>query len=929
MKKLFLIDAFALIFRFHYAFISNPMRNSEGLNTSAIYGFTKFINEIINKEKPEYIGVAFDPRGGNFRHKICDQYKANRSETPEDIIASIPYIKEILTKMNIPIMEVLQFEADDVIGTIAKRVAKEGIDVYMVTPDKDYGQLIEDNIKMYKPSKGGANNFEIITKDKICAKYSIDNPEKVIDILALWGDASDNVQGVPGIGEKSAIKLVSTYGDINGIYENIDKIKGKQQENLIQYKDRLMKAKELVTICLNVPIESPLEQLLYNEPKLCDLIDIYTQLNFHTFIKDLEIKCGKYSQSPILPVSSPLTPPSLFAEFDAEDANSFIPKTSDFYNNITNTQHIYTLIETQQDADLLADLIELKKEFCFDTETTGLNHILDSLVGISISLEKNKAYYIPYNENVDINKKLKPIFENPNISKIGQNIKFDILALKSVGIEVQGTLYDTMILQYIVNPDMSNGMNFMALNYFNYETIKIEELIGKGSTQKTIDQAPIEQVTDYACEDADITLQLKDVLWEKVKQIGLDSLYLNIEQPLIYVLADMEHNGVMIDRNILADYSVTLTKEANEIEQKIREYGGENININSPKQLGELLFDKLKITDKPKRTKTKQYKTDEEYLLSLKDKHDVVGLILEYRTIKKLLSTYILSLIELINPKTGRVHTHYNQALTRTGRLSSSNPNLQNIPIRTPRGEVIRRAFVAQNSSRIIVAADYSQVELRIMAHLSQDPAMIEAFNNEQDIHNATAAKIYKREINEVSKIERSNAKSANFGIIYGISVFGLSSALEISRADAKILIDGYFDSYPKVKEYMDKSIEKARECGYAETIYHRRRYLEDINSSNMTTKNFAERNAINAPIQGSAADIMKLAMISLHQKIKKNNLNSIITLQVHDELVLEVEKNELEQIISLVKESMENATKLSVPLTVDVRYAENWLEAH
>lgn len=929
MKKLFLIDAFALIFRFHYAFINNPMRNSEGLNTSAIYGFTKFLNEILEKEKPEYIGVAFDPRGGNFRHKICDLYKANRKETPEEIIASIPYIKEILTKMNIPILEVFQFEADDVIGTMAKRFVKDGIDIYMVTPDKDYGQLIEDNIKMYKPSKGGAHNFEVITKEKICAKYSIDNPEKVIDILALWGDAADNVQGIPGIGEKSAIKLVSTYGDINGIYENIDKLKGKQQENLIEHKERLMKAKELVTIHLNVPIESSLEDLLYDQPKLCDLIDIYTQLNFYTFIKDLEVKCGKQPQTPVTHTISSPQPPSLFAEFDTEDADLFTQEHTNNYNNISNTQHTYTLIKTQQDADLLADLIEMKKEFCFDTETTGLNHILNSLVGISISLEKNKAYYIPYNKDIDINTKLKPIFENPNISKIGQNLKFDILVLKSVGIEVQGTLYDTMILQYIVNSDMGNGMNFMALNYFNYETVKIEELIGKGSTQKTIDQAPIEQVTDYACEDADITLQLKELLWEKVKQLGLDSLYLEIEQPLIYVLAEMENNGVMIDHNILADYSVSLTGEAIEMEQRIREYGGEDININSPKQLGELLFDKLKITDKPKRTKTKQYKTDEEYLLSLKDKHEIIGLILEYRTIKKLLSTYVLSLIELINPKTGRVHTHYNQALTRTGRLSSSNPNLQNIPIRTPRGEVIRKAFVAQDSSKVIVAADYSQVELRVMAHLSQDPAMIEAFNNEQDIHSATAAKIYKKEISEVSKEERSNAKSANFGIIYGISVFGLSASLEISRADAKTLIDGYFDSYPKVKEYMDKSIEKARELGYAETIYHRRRYLEDINSSNMTTKNFAERNSINAPIQGSAADIMKLAMIRLHKSLKENNLKSIITLQVHDELVLEVEKDELEQVLLIVKESMQNAAELNVPLTVDVRYADNWLDAH
>ena len=954
MKKLFLIDAYALIFRFYYAFISNPMRNSEGLNTSAIYGFTKFINDILVKEKPEYFGVAFDPKGGSFRKRLYPLYKANRSATPEDIIASVPYIKQILVQMDIPILEVADYEADDVIGTVAKRAAKEGLDVYMVTPDKDYGQLIEDNIKMYKPQKGGMSSFEIITKDIICQKYSIDDPIKVIDILALWGDAADNVPGVPGVGEKSAIKLVSAYGNIDGIYENIEKLKGKQKENIIAHREDLALAKELVTIVLDVPIEFNIEKLLHTQPDVCGLIGIFKELGFSTMIRDLEAKCGHVPAAPMKQVaqySSNLMETNLFSEYEAttlfpeHEATTLFPEyetqdlfakaeiaplfEEEIYQTTKSTTHTYTLIDTQKDVDLLVDLIEMKKEFCFDTETTGLNPILDELVGISISLEKNKAYYITNNGQIDFSKRLKGVFEDKTITKIGQNIKFDILVLKSIGIEVNGILYDTMIMQYLINPDLGNGMDYMALSYLNYQTIKIDELINKGAKQITLKDVEINRVVEYACEDADITIQLKEILWDKLCETGLKDLYLNIEEPLIKVLADIEYTGVKIDREALENYSEILSEELAKIELKIREFAGEEININSAKQIGVLLFEKLKITDKPKRTKTKQYKTDEEYLLTLKSKHEVVELILEYRGLKKLLSTYIISIIQLINPKTNRVHTTYNQALTRTGRLSSNNPNLQNIPIRTSRGEVIRKAFVAENDSKVLVAADYSQVELRVMAHLSQDEGMIEAFITGEDIHSATAAKIYQKPISEVTKSERGNAKGANFGIIYGISEFGLANNMGIKRTEARKLIDGYFESYPNVKSYMEKTVQTARENGYSETIYHRRRFLEDINSGNTNTRSFAERNAINAPIQGSAADIMKLAMISLHTKIKEEGLTSKIILQVHDELVLEVDKSELDRIIEITRESMSNIVELRVPLTVDIRHADNWLDAH
>lgn len=953
MEKLFLIDAYALIFKFYYAFINRPMRNSNGLNTSAIYGFTKFINDIIKKEHPKYFGVAFDPKGGNFRHQMYSLYKANRSETPEDIVASIPYIKQILSAMKIPILEIKGYEADDVIGTVAKMAAKKNLQVFMVTPDKDYGQLIEDNICMYKPRKGG-DSIEIVTKDIINKYYHIDNPIKVIDILALWGDASDNVPGVPGIGEKSAIKLISEFGSIDNIFSNIESIKGKQKENLIEYKDRLMLARELVTICLNVPVELNLDELTIESPDKDRLIDIYREMNFATLIHDIEISCGSkeaLSIEQIMDSSPKKVQNTLFGDemFDdniitvvkeaakpskniinAEPTMFFEENQTQIYSDINSISHNYILVDSQKELDMLITLIRLKTFFCFDTETTGLNPISDKLVGISVSLEKRKAYYIPIIQYPHFLESLKPIFYDKNIAKIGQNIKFDLLVLKNNGIEVNGRLFDTMILQYLINSDDGNGMDYMARKYLNYSPISIENLIGKGAKQITMDIVDIQTVKEYACEDADITLQLYEILWKEIEKNSLVELYENIEEPLIPVLVDMEYYGIMVDSDMLGEYAKELQNEIDNLEINIKKATNCNdININSPKQLGELLFDRLKIIDNPKKTKTKQYKTDEEYLLSLRGKHEVVDMILEYRGVKKLLSTYVLAIPELINPQTGRVHTTYNQALTRTGRLSSTNPNLQNIPIRDPRGEVIRKAFIAQNSDNTIVSADYSQVELRIMAHLSKDSAMIEAFNNNEDIHSATAAKIYNINIEQVTKEQRSRAKSANFGIIYGISPFGLAQNLNISRTEAKELIDNYFKSYPMVKEYMEEAVETAKKTEYAQTIFGRKRFLKDINSSNAIVRSFAQRNAINAPIQGSAADIIKIAMSRLHKSLKDNKLESKITLQVHDELVLEVKKTEEQRVKEIVKQSMEGAVKLSVKLLAEAKSGKSWFDAH
>ncbi len=935
MEKLFLIDAYALIFRYYYAFIGRPMRNKDGLNTSAIYGFTKFILEIIRDEKPHHLGVAFDPKGGNFRNQLYELYKANRSATPEDIIASVPYIKRVLQAMHIPILEVPGYEADDVIGTIAKRAACNDFEVYMVTPDKDYGQLVDDCIYIYKPKKSG-RGVDIVGRKDIEAQYSIDHPTKVIDILALWGDASDNVPGVPGIGEKSAIKLVSQLGTVEDILADTSKLKGKQKENVEAYADTLLLAKKLVTIDINVPIDYEPDKLLMCCPDNEKLIEIYRELDFHTFIHDLNAGEAHENNAP----KSGYTNKKDKVDSDlgglfASDSSEATPEPMNLFsameqeldiNDIGNTNHIYSVV-IEEDLESFVHLLLMQEEVCFDTETSSLDPINSELVGISFSWQEGKAYYLPYKSRY-LNK-LKPFFENEKIAKIGQNIKFDMLVLKSAGIEVKGKLWDTMIMHYLINSDERHSMDFLAEKYLNYRPIPITDLIGKGAKQLSMKDIDVQKVAEYAAEDADVTFKLYNILKPILKSENLESLYDVVEEPLIEVLAAMEFEGVLIDKERLDRYAIELEAALTDIERQIVEVAGdETININSAKQLGELLFDKLKIVSNPKMTKTKQYKTDEDYLSTLRGKHQIIDYILEYRGLKKLLSTYILALPKLINNETGRIHTSYNQAVTTTGRLSSTNPNLQNIPIRDDKGREIRASFIAREGFSIL-SADYSQVELRIMAHLSGDETMCKAFNDGMDIHTATASKVYDVPAEEVTSSMRRNAKSANFGIIYGISAFGLAENLSISRSEAKQLIDGYFDSYPKVKEYMDLSVEKARAKGYASTIYGRRRYLSDINSNNRIVVGYAERNAINAPIQGSAADIMKIAMSNIYKTFEREALKSRIIMQVHDEIVVEVSNDEIEQVKDIVTREMEGAAKLQIPLTAESNVADNWLDAH
>lgn len=946
MEKLFLIDAYALIFRFYYAFLQRPMRNAAGQNTSAVFGFVKFLNELIDRESPHHLGVAFDPKGGNFRHQLYPLYKANRSATPEDILASVPRIKEILQAMQIPILEIPGYEADDVIGTISAKASATGLyQTYMVTPDKDYGQLIRPNVSIYKPAKG-ADGIEIVGMDRICECYGIADPIHVIDILALWGDASDNIPGVPGIGEKGASKLVAQWGPIENILANVDLLTPKQRDSILANKEQLELSKVLATISLDVPIEFEPEKLVMEQPDYEALRQIYLREGFNMFLRELDsiqyhavraqseapkaITTKPYSKlvtvdQPTL-FDQPLQVPEVDSSQQVDEKQEKDEKSEIDFETIKTISHNYIVINTQEQLRELITLIETRDRFCFDTETTGLNPLTSSLVGISICIEAHTAYWIP-NQSWVL-EELRPLFANEKIAKIGQNIKFDILVLTVAGVQVRGLLLDTMIIDYLLYAEGSrHSMDAMARKYLNYNPVSIESLIGKGARQLTMDRVAPHLIAEYAAEDADITMQLYNALWPKLEELGLTKLYFEIEEPLIYVLAQIEMTGVYIDPEILGESAAALNLQALEIEQQIRQIAGiETLNINSPKQLGEVLFEKLKIIDKPKLTKTKQYKTDEETLQSLSDKHPIIELILEYRGIRKLLSTYIEALPELINPRTHRVHTSFNQAVTATGRLSSTNPNLQNIPIREAAGRQIRRAFTAQQGN-ILIGADYSQVELRIMAHLSQDHNLLEAFRNGEDIHTATAAKIYGIETSEVTSEQRRRAKTANFGIIYGISVFGLSQRLDISRAEAKELIDGYFKLYPGVRLYMDRVIEQARERGYVETLYSRRRYLEDITSRNAIARGLAERNAINAPIQGSAADIMKLAMIRTARALE--GIKARIILQVHDELLIEAPLEESEAVSIILAREMANAAQLSIDLVVEVGQGHSWLEAH
>ncbi len=920
-KNLYLLDAYALIYRSYYAFIKNPRFNSKGQNTSAIYGFANTLIDLIAKEKPTHIAVVFDPPYPTFRHEMYKEYKANREATPEDIKLSIPYIKELIEGFNIPVIEVARYEADDTIGSLAKLAEKQGFQTYMMTPDKDYMQLISDNIFMLKPARGG-NDAEIVDRQKVCEKFKIDDPVQFIDILGLMGDASDNIPGAPGIGEKTAIKLIEQYGSIEDVYENIDDIKGKQKEKLAENKEQVLLSKELVTIKLDVPVKLEPEKLIYEKPDEQKLTALFEELEFKTLAQRL-------FQKTITPTpTTSVMQGSLFGDVEIEKA------PSDF-KDISNTDHNYQLVDSPEKRKHLIQLLLEQKEFCFDTETTGLDTRTAEIVGLAISYKNHNAFYIPFPQNRDeamlLFNEFKAVLENPAIRKIGQNIKYDISILKQYDMEVHGEIFDTMIAHYLMQPDLRHNLNYLSEQYLGYKPISIEELIGKkGVRQDSMRNVPVEKIKDYACEDADLTFQLKEMFEKELEKASLDNLSSIIEMPLIPVLADMEQAGIKLDTNALNSFAKGLNLELIKIEEKIIEQAGIHFNISSPKQLGEILFDKMKLDPKAKRTKTKQYSTSEDTLQKLSDRHPIISDILEFRSLKKLLSTYVEALPKLINDKSGKIHTSYQQAVASTGRLSSKNPNLQNIPIREERGREIRKAFIPSDNNHLLLAADYSQIELRIMAHISQDSNMIEAFNNNVDIHTSTAAKIFHVEnIDDVTSDQRRKAKTANFGIIYGISAFGLSQRLKIPRTEAKQLIDEYFNGFPKVKEYMDNSIALAREKTYVETMMGRKRILVDINSRNAIVRGFAERNAINAPIQGSAADIIKLAMIDIFEELQKKKLKSKMILQVHDELVFDVYKPELEEIKELVKTKMENAVKLCIPLTVDVGVGENWLEAH
>jgi len=958
MKKLFLVDAYALIFKYYYAFLGRPMRNREGMNTSVVFGFVKFLRDIQKRERPDLLGVAFDPKGGSFRRDIFPEYKANRSETPEDILLSIPYVKRVLDAMCIPILEVAGYEADDVIGTLSQKGVEAGYDVYMVTPDKDYGQLVRDNCRIYK-QRGAEGSIEIVDREAIREKYGIDDPQLVRDILALWGDASDNIPGVPGIGEKIACKLVREWGTVENILDNVSKIKGKQGEKIAGWADNLRLAKRLTTICLDVPIPFREEDLTVCDPHIDQLRGIFAELDFKAFMNDLtnlapaeplpegprqeaqtqlaEMARAKSAAAkkaalagqgnlfgdPVVPLPAAQEVPVAELQAEAEAMQ---------FRTAQTTPHEYTLVETAAQLREVVAAVGRYPEFCFDTETTGFDIFNDRIVGLSLAVEPFKAWYVPFLEKdtPEYAEIVRPLFEDEKIAKIGQNIKFDLMVLRRLGITIRGRMYDTMILHYLLDPESRHNMNALAEKYLNYKPIEIETLIGKGSKQLTMDLVNVERVKEYAAEDADVTLQLKQALYPMIEQIGLQHLYFEIEEPMIAVLADIEMAGVRIDSEALAVYAVEVTHKLAELEAAIRTEAGEpNLNINSARQLGEVLFGKMRIAEKPKMTKTKQFCTDEDYLQSFARKHRIVDLILEYRGVKKLLSTYVEALPQLVNRSTGRIHTSFNQAVTATGRLSSTNPNLQNIPVRDDMGRRIRKAFIPSDDDHLLLSADYSQVELRLMAHLSGDESLIAAFEHGEDIHAATAAKLFNKTLDEVTSEERRRAKTANFGIIYGISAFGLSQRLEIPRKEAKEIIDGYFASYPGVKKYMDNVVEKAKEEGFVSTIFGRRRYLNDIASHNAIARGLAERNAVNAPIQGSAADIMKIAMINVHRRFAAEGIRSRVILQVHDELVVDMLRSEQERVTAIVTECMESAAQLKVRLIADAGVGGNWLEAH
>ena len=920
MAKLFLIDAYALIYRSYYAFIKSPRINSKGLNTSAVMGFCNTLNEVLTKEKPTHIGVAFD-HGKTFRHDAFPEYKAQREETPEDIKLSVPLIKQVLEAMHIPILQVDGFEADDIIGTIATRFGADGIDTFMLTPDKDYGQLIGPNVFMYRPRHGGG--YEILGEKEVGEKYGIPTPAQVIDLLALMGDSADNFPGCPGVGEKTAAKLINQFGSIDNMLQHTDEIKGKLREKVENAVEDIKMSKFLATIRTDVPMQLDLDKLKVEQPDETKLRTIFEELEFKTLINKFLNKDE----------SKPKTDNNqldLFAENTTNESDE--PKNAKF-ESIKTTQHEYKLVENEEELRQLCDFFITKEFVSIDTETTSTDAISAELVGLSFSVEEKKAFYVAvpanYEEALKIVQIFKPLYESDKIMKIGQNIKYDYEVLTKYGVTLQGKMFDTMIAHYLIQPELHHNMDYMAETLLDYQTIHIEELLGpKGKKQKNMHDLSPTNIYEYAAEDADITLRLKNVLEPRLKELGVEELFWNIEMPLVRVLADMELNGVCLDTEALQDTSKIFTERMKQYEQEIYKEAGEEFNISSPKQVGDILFGKLQIMDKPKKTKTGQYVTSEEVLQSLESKSPIVRNILNYRGMKKLLSTYIDALPKLINPRTGHIHTSFNQALTATGRLSSSDPNLQNIPVRTDDGKEIRKCFIPEDGC-LFFSADYSQIELRIMAHLSEDENMMEAFREGHDIHRATAAKIWHVDIDKVTDAQRKKAKQANFGIIYGITTYGLAQRMDIPNGEAKELIEGYFRTFPKVKAYMEHAKEEARAKGYAETLFHRRRYLADINSRNATVRGFAERNAINAPIQGTEADIIKVAMVRIWERFKKEGIRSKMILQVHDELNFSVFPEEREQVECIVIEEMQNAYPLNVPLIADAGWGKNWLEAH
>ena len=921
MQKLFLLDAYALIYRSYYAFIKNPRINSKGLNTSAIMGFLNTLNEVLTKEKPTHIGVAFDPHGPTFRSEAFPEYKAQREETPEDIRKAVPIIKDLLKAYRIPVLQVEGFEADDIIGTLATKAGADGIETFMLTPDKDYGQLVRDNVFIYRPRHGGG--YETMGPKEVCEKYGIPSTNSVIDLLALMGDSADNFPGCPGVGEKTAVKLINEFGSIEQLIARSSEIKGKLREKVEEHVEDIKMSYFLATIKTDVPIELDMESLKLIEPNEDELGKLLLELEMKSFADRVLKKC----QKPQKPVNGQL---DLFAEFPSDGAD--LSENSSF-ESLKTVAHDYKLVENQDDLEKLRDYFLTNEILSLDTETTSTSAIDAELVGLSFAVKEFEAFYVPIpaeRENaLRIVNIFKEVYENEKILKVGQNLKYDLEVLRNYGIELKGPMWDTMIAHYLIQPELRHNMDYMAEIYLNYQTIHIDELIGpRGKGQKSMRDLLPSQVYEYAAEDADITLRLKNKLEPELKKFECENLFYNIEMPLMPVLAEMEMNGVCLDTESLKETSEILTKRMLDIEKRIYELAGEQFNIASPKQVGDILFEKLKIVEKAKKTKTGQYVTSEEVLQQLKNKHEIVADILEHRGLKKLLGTYIDALPSLINKRTGHIHTSFNQTITATGRLSSSDPNLQNIPIRGEDGKEIRKAFVPEPGC-LFFSADYSQIELRVMAHLSQDENMIRVFSEGKDLHAATAANIYKKPIEEVTRDERTKSKRANFGIIYGITVFGLAERLDIPREEAKMLIDGYFATFPQVHDYMEKSKEIARQKGYVTTLFGRRRYLPDINSHNATVRGFAERNAINAPIQGTAADIIKVAMINIFNRFKAEGIKSKMILQVHDELNFSVLPEEKEKVEKIVLEEMQRAIDLKVPLVADSGFGNNWLEAH